>query len=326
MQFGAAGVAGPTPEEFEAFLAANPQLNPNVVAVLRSQPPEAQLRIMQQHQGAFNQTQRSGQGAAAQVQVDTVAVEETQDFETWLAQNPQLNENVVATLRSQAPEVQQRIMAQQRKGAAARAVNNGANIDQLIEQFVAENFIDEVAAGFLRLEEKYVKQAVINGGSLAGCANPSAALLERVKNAKQSGPREPRGGWNGGMGMGGGWQQPQQEKAPAPMNHMGASMMSMMMQGQSAGAGASPEEVEAFIVQYQLDDRAASALREEEPEVQRAVIDRGGFTGASNASAAVLGRIKATRKYSGKPRVFGKGVAIHNFHGDSLKPSRPGPY
>lgn len=52
-------------------------------------------------------------------------------------------------------------------------------------------------------------------------------------------------------------------------------------------------EVEAFLFAAEgLEEKASQALREADPEVQKAVLARGDLTGARNPSAALLGRIR----------------------------------
>jgi len=60
----------------------------------------------------------------------------------------------------------------------------------------------------------------------------------------------------------------------------------------SPQGAATPEEVEQFILDGALDERASDALRQCTPEVARAVLDRGGLQSTRNPSSAVLGRIR----------------------------------
>eukprot|EP00747_Dinoflagellata_sp_TGD_P118222 gnl/TRDRNA2_/TRDRNA2_172768_c1_seq9.p1 gnl/TRDRNA2_/TRDRNA2_172768_c1~~gnl/TRDRNA2_/TRDRNA2_172768_c1_seq9.p1 ORF type:complete len:340 (-),score=62.75 gnl/TRDRNA2_/TRDRNA2_172768_c1_seq9:58-1077(-) len=160
------------------------------------------------------------------------------------------------------------------QGQLGGAVSFGAGVDvgMDLEQFIAENGIDEQAAALLRLEPPQVIQAVIERGSLAETNNPSAAVMGRVKAAKK--------------GVAGG--------VPVAAVQMGQPMAAMQ-----------PGELEDFCIQYQLDERATRALQSEDPIVQRAVIDRGDFAGCTNVSAVVLGRIKSARQSAGLPATIG---------------------
>merc|ERR1711953_1545727 len=62
----------------------------------------------------------------------------------------------------------------------------------------------------------------------------------------------------------------------------------------SSGAGAvvTPEELEAFIAESNLDQRAAGCLMSELPDVQKAVMSRGTLADCTNPSSALMGRIK----------------------------------
>lgn len=51
-------------------------------------------------------------------------------------------------------------------------------------------------------------------------------------------------------------------------------------------------EVEDFLAQCNIDERAMDAFRKCTPEVQQAVLDRGSLEGARNPSSALLGRVK----------------------------------
>merc|ERR1719271_217723 len=67
----------------------------------------------------------------------------------------------------------------------------------------------------------------------------------------------------------------------------------------SEGVGhgeATEEEVEGFIMEAMLDDRASASLRNSTPEVQRIVIDRVTLAAIKNPNSAVLGRIKDAQR------------------------------
>merc|ERR1719183_719278 len=89
-------------------------------------------------------------------------------------------------------------------------------------------------------------------GDVKDCRNPSSAILGRIKDAQKAGS----------------------------------------FGGSSPRGNATPEDVEQFIAEGGLDDRAQDALRGCPPDVQRVVIDRGPLTDTRNPSSAVLGRIR----------------------------------
>jgi RNA recognition motif-containing protein len=75
---------------------------------------------------------------------------------------------------------------------------------------------------------------------------------------------------------------------PAGMGGMGGGCGGC---GGMMGMGASAD-VESFLSENGIDDRAGNALRELPPMLQMAVMSRGGLQGASNASSALMVRIK----------------------------------
>lgn len=54
----------------------------------------------------------------------------------------------------------------------------------------------------------------------------------------------------------------------------------------------SPAEIDQFIIDNRLDEKAVQNLRAEPPNIQRAVIDRGSLAECLNPSSAVIGRIR----------------------------------
>lgn len=75
------------------------------------------------------------------------------------------------------------------------------------------------------------------------------------------------------------------------------------------------EAMELLILEFQIDERAAQTLREAEPEVQRMVVNRGGLTGATNNSSALVGRIRQAKNQLEMKRNSGGGL------GGGLQPS-----
>lgn len=148
----------------------------------------------------------------------------------------------------------------QAKGAAVPQVD--------VDAFIAENELDDRAAESLRSSNPAVQQVVMSRGDLKDARNPSAALLGRIKDANNSGAAQmAMWGSSGGKSYGGG--------------------------GKGGGGGfARKGDVEKWAAENMLDERAAEALMECSPQVQHAVMERGGVSETRNPSACVLGRIR----------------------------------
>lgn len=160
-----------------------------------------------------------------------------------------------------------------------------------LEQFIAQNGIDDRAAQQLRAEPPEVQQAVLARGSLADCANPSSAVLGRLRDARNQ----------GGGGGGGGFVH------PGPLVGGGAALgvqfnLQQQVQQQllgAAGAAVGGTDIETFIAGYRLDDMAARNLRSEPPHVQQVVMEGGPLDNCSNPSSAVMGRIRQAKRGGG---------------------------
>jgi len=133
-----------------------------------------------------------------------------------------------------------------------------------VEQFCAENRLDPNAANIFRREPPDIQANVIDRGSMAECKNPSAALMGRLRDARQN-RFKPVGGSRG------------TGSTPTLGLH---------------GGGGIAKDVEDFIEQNKIDMGAARALRAEPPEVQQGVMDRGTLDGFQNPSALVMARIR----------------------------------
>eukprot|EP00746_Dinoflagellata_sp_MGD_P166191 gnl/MRDRNA2_/MRDRNA2_95921_c0_seq1.p1 gnl/MRDRNA2_/MRDRNA2_95921_c0~~gnl/MRDRNA2_/MRDRNA2_95921_c0_seq1.p1 ORF type:complete len:233 (+),score=62.80 gnl/MRDRNA2_/MRDRNA2_95921_c0_seq1:88-786(+) len=70
--------------------------------------------------------------------------------------------------------------------------------------------------------------------------------------------------------------------------------------------------LEAFIVENEIDEKAANELRNEPPAVQREVLAKGDLSTANNKSSAVIGRI-ARAKREGFGGVGGGGKNVEDF-------------
>lgn len=129
-----------------------------------------------------------------------------------------------------------------------------------VEAFLRANPVDAKAADALRQCEPRVAQAVMDKG-INTARNPSSALLARIRDER---PREEAGGYYA--------HEPHHEP-------------------HRKRRGRLEEEVDAFIRSTGVDGRAADALLQCSPDVQKAVIDRG-VSGARNPSSALLARIR----------------------------------
>jgi len=77
--------------------------------------------------------------------------------------------------------------------------------------------------------------------------------------------------------------------------------------GMNGGGTLARGELERFIKQNNLDERAVEALQSATPEVVRAVIDRGSLKETRNPSSAVLGRLKDAQSSGGGKGYVGNG-------------------
>lgn len=129
----------------------------------------------------------------------------------------------------------------------------------IIEDFVTESTLDERAADALRSCRPEVQMAVLERGSLKDARNPSSAVLGRIRDAEKDAVRSAR----------------------------------------RAGVVASETEVEVFLLENVVDERAAEAMRAASAEAQHAVIQRGSLQDAKNPSSALLGRLRDAEGHSG---------------------------
>jgi len=143
---------------------------------------------------------------------------------------------------------------------------------ELLERFIMDNRLDDMATRNLRAEPCMVQAAVISRGSLAECLNPSSALIGRIRDAKL----QVKYGTSGNsLGRGGGSADSQ------------------------PGSPATASRVDDFIADNLLDDGAARALRAEPSHVQEEVMTRGSLLACTNPSSAVMGRIREARMQRG---------------------------
>eukprot|EP00746_Dinoflagellata_sp_MGD_P067434 gnl/MRDRNA2_/MRDRNA2_27838_c0_seq1.p1 gnl/MRDRNA2_/MRDRNA2_27838_c0~~gnl/MRDRNA2_/MRDRNA2_27838_c0_seq1.p1 ORF type:complete len:549 (+),score=119.36 gnl/MRDRNA2_/MRDRNA2_27838_c0_seq1:122-1768(+) len=144
-----------------------------------------------------------------------------------------------------------------------------------IENFIAEFTLDDRASSALLEAGPEVQQFVLSKGSLRECRNPSAVVLARIRDGKQN-----SGGGGGGYDYGG-YEPPARSAPPARAAY-----------GTYGAARGNAWQVESFIRDNGLDDRAGKALRELTPEQQSMVMDRGPLSDCRNASGACMGRIR----------------------------------
>merc|ERR1712032_658297 len=104
--------------------------------------------------------------------------------------------------------------------------------------FIRANQVDDKAAASLRELEPHQQSLVLARGDLSGAANPSSALMVRIKDSRMGVSPE---AVSLGAGM---WPTPGMQYAQ------------------------SNPEVEYFIRANQVDDKAAASLRELEPHQQ----------------------------------------------------------
>lgn len=140
-------------------------------------------------------------------------------------------------------------------------------LDEDVSRFVTESGIDGPAARELRSEAPEIQWAVMQRGPVRSAANPSAALVGRIRDAKH------------GITRFGGVAAPA-ALPPAIVNPDPDKPLS---------------EVDRFIMENRLDQSAASTLKAETAEVQRTVMQQGPLVNCYNPSGALMGRIRAAR-------------------------------
>jgi len=149
-----------------------------------------------------------------------------------------------------------------------------------VDKFIAENRLDDRAAQSLRLEPPEVQTVVLERGSLVDSINPSAALMGRIAQAKLSATNGGNAAFSSAVG------------ATARIER------------------ASPQDVDRFLAENRIDDRAAREFRVESTEVQTTVINRGPLTNCTNPSSALLGRIRDAKRFTAmSPGGLGVGYA-----------------
>eukprot|EP00746_Dinoflagellata_sp_MGD_P140399 gnl/MRDRNA2_/MRDRNA2_73654_c0_seq1.p1 gnl/MRDRNA2_/MRDRNA2_73654_c0~~gnl/MRDRNA2_/MRDRNA2_73654_c0_seq1.p1 ORF type:complete len:323 (-),score=98.61 gnl/MRDRNA2_/MRDRNA2_73654_c0_seq1:16-984(-) len=229
----------------------------------------------------------------------------------------EIDEKAAAELRGEEPVIQQAVMdagplttaknksaammgriAKAKRGKRGRLVSgNSAALLPEVRKFIEENDIDERASKILMDQPESVKQAVIDGGSLATAQNKSAALMGRITKAKAE--------YSGGKDSGKGFSeqdmmmammkgaQMSMPKDKSAQNMMMAMMGAMMGKGgMKGGKGKGGVGVEQFLEENGVDDKGKMEFLQEPAWIQQAVIAGGSLKSANNPSAALIMRIR----------------------------------
>lgn len=183
-------------------------------------------------------------------------------------------------------------------------------------EFCVDNMIDEKATEAFLMCDPEVQQLVMARGDLSDARNPSGALMGRIRDAKKA--SMPHVDVETFIA-----ENDLDEKAMDALRDCAPEVQQTVMargdlkdarnpsaallgrirdanaKGGMFGGAAKPHEVEKFILDNGLDERATDSLMSCSPQVQRMVIDRGGLSETRNPSSCVLGRIKDAKAGSG---------------------------
>eukprot|EP00931_Biecheleriopsis_adriatica_P009702 TRINITY_DN110779_c0_g1_i1.p1 TRINITY_DN110779_c0_g1~~TRINITY_DN110779_c0_g1_i1.p1 ORF type:complete len:880 (+),score=199.71 TRINITY_DN110779_c0_g1_i1:82-2640(+) len=241
------------------------------------------------------------------------------EVEDFIAENA-LDEKAADALREVAPDIQKAVMDRgslasaknpsaallgrlrdAQKGFSSMASRGQHSLQDLsveVDDFIAGNDLDDRAIESLRSAAPDVQRIVMDRGPLASAKNPSAALLSRIKDAQSR--RTGSAGYQG-------------PAARVDYSHLGG-------RGSYNGPGADrirlEQEVEDFIADNALDEKAAAALKSAIPDVQMIVMDRGPLTTANNPGAALMGRLRdAQSKRPSAPAPAPAGRSEYLFRG-----------
>jgi len=138
---------------------------------------------------------------------------------------------------------------------------SGSRLEDQVEDFIVQNKVDDDAANALRNCPTEVQRAAIERG-VVSARNPSSALLARIRDARAA---------VGAPRIGGG-----SNRAP------------------SASAVPLHIRIEDFLLDNQVDEHAAQALKHCPPHQQEAVLAVGDLKSARNPSAVLLSRLRET--------------------------------
>ncbi|CAJ1431069.1 unnamed protein product [Effrenium voratum] len=295
---------GPSAEEVEEFILEN-GLDDRAAVALRSAVQWVQRQVLDQGSlrscrdpnaglmGRLNRAQIAPQQLQAlmpaantpAVHTPCLPASSAAEVEAFIWENG-LNERAADALRSVGPAVQRKVLEQgslqgTREPSAACIGRIGKlqkssaepgrwqepfrGAENEVEQFILDNALDQSSSAILRSCSPDVQQLVLEQGSLASCREPSAGCVGRIRRAEAA------------LGR-------------APAGHFVQSPPSGHLMGGGSGHEAWPD-VETFIVQNQLNERAADALREVDPEIQMQVISQGSLASCREPSAGCIGRI-----------------------------------
>lgn len=155
---------------------------------------------------------------------------------------------------------------------ARRTTDEIRIIREMLEEdvafFMRESGVDGPASRELMAEPPEIQWAVMQRGPVRSAANPSAALIGRIRDAKN------------GLSRGGGGGVTPSGLPPAII---------------SAEPGKPLSEVDRFVMENRLDTSAQTALRSEPMDVQRTVLGQGPLVNCRNPAGALMSRIRAAR-------------------------------
>eukprot|EP00928_Gymnodinium_smaydae_P047508 TRINITY_DN3170_c7_g1_i1.p1 TRINITY_DN3170_c7_g1~~TRINITY_DN3170_c7_g1_i1.p1 ORF type:complete len:506 (-),score=114.77 TRINITY_DN3170_c7_g1_i1:279-1796(-) len=142
--------------------------------------------------------------------------------------------------------------------AGTAGPNMGLPSSREIEAFCKENGVNEKATKALRSSSPMVKRRILQSTHIKGSPDPSAALMAMIPDKKKGGS-----GAAANMGLARSW-----------------------------GLVPSAADVDTFLKNNEVDERAATDLRTASARVQQAVLAQGDLKSARNASSALIGRIR----------------------------------
>jgi len=219
-----------------------------------------------------------------------------------------------------------------------------------VEQFILLGGVDERAAQCLRELDPASQMQIMERGDLG--RNPSAVLMSRIKNLRGSSQGGMMGMGGGGFMQRPSFSkafsnssEPTMsvedfivaegidEKAANELRELDPEVQNEVIgRGSMAGrrnpsatlssrirdakvACHANESVETFIVTEGVDEAAAGALRDLDPDLQEQVVARGTLAGTRNPSATLLGRIKQCKNTAfsngaGKGKGNGMGMGM----------------
>jgi len=242
------------------------------------------------------------------------------DVEVWLLEN-KIDDKAADAVRACSPEAQQMVvdegdvancrnpsavvMSRIKDSCGLGAQGHQQNFAQRgppaatpedVEMFILENALDDRSADAVRGCAPEIQRAVIDRGSTADTRNPSSAVQGRIRDALKSAGSGSSGGL-GGLSMSntelvnlffGGQAPMSNSNATANLWGMGGAAPSLL-----GGSNRNNDvmDVQTFIVDNCVDDRAGQQLMEAPPHVQKAVLAAGHVSNCRNPSSVVLSRI-----------------------------------